>query len=228
MNRTMMSEEDALEVLRTSPNEYSMTLIKAWFAATPEGSARFDLQSTLLIPAHFRQPPEASDRVEGDWDVRWARGWDKVAETTVGRLVVNNLAFSRSKALRQAFPYYDKPWDKGVIGQVEQRVVDMRLAGVIGAEDAEWVINRLQWLGFAPTSFVVPSMTIDTVRLPAEAKKLKAELVGGELGQRAKAGDLMAMGEIEKRVLDSARRSSEGTDPGMDLYSSGARGSLGK
>jgi hypothetical protein len=228
MTRLQLTAEQASEVLHTPPNAYSMTLLRDWLAAHGKNPAKYDPQAELIVPADFRRPPDANaQEEEGGWTVRYAPNWGKISTTTVGRFLASNLAFSRSKALRQAFEFQDVAWDGKVIGGIEQRVVDMRLAGVIDADDVEWVINRLQWLGFAPSSFLVSSMTIDTIRLPKVTRALKTQLVKGELGKAAVGGDLVAMGQLETQLLDSAKKELTDKDPGMDLFNSGARGSWG-
>jgi hypothetical protein len=150
-----------------------------------------------------------------------------VKSTTVGRFIANNLIFSRSLAMRQAFPYYDEPWGKKTIGKIEQRVIDMRLAGRITHEDMAFFVDRMQWLGYAPTCFLAPSMTIDTIRAPKAVKRLKAEILKSERGQRVQQGDLGELGKVEKELIDAALSELKGKDPGMDLFDSGARGSFG-
>jgi hypothetical protein len=124
-------------------------------------------------------------------------------------------------------PYVDAPWDSKKIGDIQQTAMDAMLSGKISYEDMAWMVDRMQWLGYAPVSFMAPSMTIDTIRLPKDAKKLKKEILAGERGDRIRGGDLKELGAFEKEVIDSARATLEGKDPGFDIFSSGARGTVG-
>lgn len=230
MERNVIKPEDAIELLRTSPNDYSLDLLRTWLAATKKGGPRFPATDVVDIPAEFRAPPPKSDDPNGDegvWDVRFAPNWESIKSTTVGRFVANNLVFSRSRALREAFPYYDKPWNDKTIGEIQQRVMDMRLAGKIDHEDMAFFIDRMQWLGYAPTSFLAPSMTINTIRAPKSVKRLKSEIMQSERGERVRNGDLGELGKLEKELVEASKRELEGVDPGFDIFASGARGSIG-
>jgi hypothetical protein len=129
--------------------------------------------------------------------------------------------------MREAFPYYDEPWNDKVVAKIQQRVIDMRLAGKIDFEDMAFFVDRMQWLGYAPTSFIAPSMTIDTIRAPKSVKKLKADIMKGERGDRLRAGDLGELGKVEKELVEASKKELDGVDPGFDIFASGARGSVG-
>ncbi len=229
MDRAVIKPEAALELLRTPPSDYSLDLLRVWLAQTKQAAPRFPATALLDVPAEFRDAPARQDgpQYEGNWDVRFAPNWSSVKSTTVGRFIANNLVFSRSKALREAFPYYDKPWNDKAVGEIQQRVIDMRLAGRITHEDMAFFIDRMQWLGYAPTSFLAPSMTIDTIRAPKAARRLKSEILKSERGDRIREGDLAELGRVEKDLVAAAKTELEGKDPGFDIFASGARGSVG-
>ena len=227
MSRPTVGPEAAIEILRTPPNAITLTVLRGWIAATKKGPPKYDPEASVPIPEELRSRPPGDAREIGDWDVRFAPNWTSVRETTVGRLIANNLFFSRSKALREAFPYIDKPMDSKVINDLHQRLMDARLDGKIDHEDMAWVIDRMQWLGYAPTSFLAPSMTIDTIRLPPTAKRLKREILASERGKRVREGDLKELGVVEKEIITAAKQELDGKDPGFDIFASGARGSVG-
>ena len=215
------------ELLRTSPNDYNLDLLRRWLAYRQSGAPLFPAGAIIDIPETYRTAPPRASATEGDWDVRWAPNWSTIRSTTVGRFIANNLVFSRSKEMREAFPYYDKPWNDKVVGEIQQRVIDMRLAGRISHEDMAFFVDRMQWLGYAPTCFLAPSMTIDTIRAPKSVKKLKADILQSERGQRVKQGDLGELGKLEKELVEAAKKELDGKDPGFDIFASGARGSVG-
>jgi hypothetical protein len=226
MERKITQAADAAELVRVQPGDYTLSLLRSWLAATRKGSSKYDPQAILDIPADFRSPPPGN-RGTGEWDVRWSPGWESVRSTTVGRFLANNLIFSRSRALRSAIPYHDQPWDGKTIKKIEQQLVDARLDGKIDHEDMAWAIDRMQWLGYAPTSFLAPSMTIDTIRAPAAARRLKKEILSGERGDRIRGGDLKELAAAEKELIAVSTKELDGKDPGYDIFASGARGSLG-
>ena len=217
------------ELLRTSPSDYDLDLLRKWLAYRQKGAPQFPAEAIVDIPEFFRTAPPKGDNeaAEGNWDVRYAPNWSSIRSTTVGRFIANNLVFSRSRALREAFPYYDRPWNDKTVGEIQQRVIDMRLAGKITHEDMAFFVDRMQWLGYAPTCFLAPSMTIDTIRAPKSVKKLKAEILKSERGQRVQQGDLGELGKMEKELVEEAKKELDGKDPGFDIFASGARGSVG-
>lgn len=224
MSRPVLGPEATQEILRTPIADYSITLLRLWIAATRKGPPKFDPEASVPIPADLATTP-AGTPIEGEWDVRYAPNWGSIKSTTVGRLIANNLVFSRSKELRQAFPYFDVPWTDKVIGKIQQMLIDARLDGKVTHEDMAFVVDRLQWLGYAPTSFLAPSMTIDTVRPPKSVRKLKKEIFASERGQRVKNGDLVELGKVEKELIAASVKELDGVDPGFDIFNSGARGS---
>jgi hypothetical protein len=226
MDRQTIPGIATMELLRTPPSAYSLDLLRDWLATTKKTTPRYPHESTVDVPDEFRRPPPG-ERAEGEWDVRWAPNWGSIRSTTVGRYVANNLVFSRSRALREAFPYYDRPWDDKTVGEIQQRAIDMRLAGKITFEDQAYLIDYMQWLGYAPTSFIAPSMTIDTIRIDPVTKRLKKEILASERGKRLREGDLGELGAVEKELVASAKGQLDGKDPGFDIFASGARGSVG-
>jgi hypothetical protein len=222
VDRGTLSPADALEVLRTPPSAYTVTLLRGWFASTrSRPRPRFPATDQLEVPREFAAPPPGAPG-EGDWDVRWAPNWERAAReaTTVGRVAANNLIFSRSRELRSAVPYENRPWTASVVAALEQTVVDALLSKKISPEDAAWVVDRMQWLGFGVTNFVAPSLTIDDFRLPKSVARLKVEILAGPRGDALRAGDLGELGRVEAELT----KASEGIlrdDPGFEIYASG-------
>lgn len=225
MERSVLSKEDTIELIRTPPSQYTMTLLRSWLAASVNTEIRFPKESLIEIPADFKTPPSTQN--DDEWDVRYSPNWKDIKTTTVGRFIANNLVFAHSKKLREAVPYYDKAWDDKTLGGIQQHVMDCLLAGEIDSKDMMYFIDTMQWLGYAPVSFIVPSMTINTIRAPKATKKLKNDILNSERGVRLKAGDLVELGKVEKELIASARSELEDKDPGFDIFASGARGSIG-
>ena len=225
MEREIISKEDTQIILRTPPSQYTLTLLRDWLAATQEGEARFPFTGLLEIPADFYSPPSTQDT--DNWDVRYAPNWKSIKTTTVGRFIANNLVFSHTKEMRMAMPYVDKPWDDKTINSIQQDIMDNLLAGIVNSKDMIFFIDRMQWLGYAPVSFVAPSMTINTIRAPEATRRLKKEILDSDRGTRLREGDLNELGLVEKELIASARKELEDKDPGFDIFASGARGSLG-
>jgi hypothetical protein len=215
---------DLTELLRTPLSQYSLDLLRKWIATTKKSSPQYPMNQSIIIPDDFKKP--VGNKTLENYDVRYAPNWNSINVTTVGRFIANNLIFSRSLELRRSFDYYNTPWNDKLLSTIQQRLMDKRLANDITHEDMAFFVDRLQWLGYAPTSFIASSMTINTIRASKEVKQLKKDVLNSPRGELIKAGDLNELGAFEKELLAKSKAELEGADPGFDIYESGARGSL--
>ena len=85
-------------------------------------------------------------------------------------------------------------------------------------------IDTRDWLGLQLHAVITSSFTPGVLSLPQEIIDMKKELF--EQNKEAiSQGDSRVMEEIEKKLISATKKVMEG-DIGMDLYNSGARGSV--
>lgn len=215
------------EIINLKISDISVNTIRDLFAASKkQPQAKYDVAGTILVPKDYQNKRiNKKDNLNSEYNVLYAPNWDKIKTTTCGRLLVNNILFSNSFELRSNFPYYDEPFDKHLIGAIEQRLTDLVIQEKITMDDFNSVTDKLQHIGFGCTFFIAPSMTSKTISLPPKAAKLKAELLKKHAAELA-ANNLSVISDIEKQILTIASDELDGTDPGWEIYKSGARGSI--
>lgn len=227
VKRKMLTEADFQKIISIRPSTFTLDMIRELFAYVEGRDAQYDPEDEFIVPKQYREAasaPQDYTPAEKDWAAFYAPNWSTVEKTTIGRLIVNTIPFARSKKLRSNIPYFNKPFDKGVIGDIEQLLVDLRVADKIDFEDWAYATDVLQRLGYGCTTFVCPSMTDRTIQIPPKTKALKKKLIAENKAALAK-GDVIVTGQIEKQLIASAKEELE-DDPGMIIFDSGARGSL--
>ena len=183
--------------------DITIDLIKDLFAYTKDQEARFQPGDTFTLRANTFYNKE-----------------DVV--TSAGRFLFNRLILSDPK-LGDAIGYMNMDMGGSGLGWLDSKMTDLLLVDKVTVEEFAEYLDKIQWLGFATTKFLAPSLTTDLIILPPKVKTRKAEL----LEQHRKAiesADITTIGEIEAELLKLAK--AELTDVSdMAIYDSGSRGS---
>lgn len=143
--------------------------------------------------------------------------------TTVGRLLFNK--FIVEKDLVDAVGYINEPVNGGKLNQLDDVLSKALLRDDITVEQMISYLNNIQWLGMQLHTVICGSYSLGILKPVPEMQKHRDKL----LKENKKAlddGDVIAAVRIEKECLDMATKVVE-NDPGMDLFRSGARGSIG-
>ena len=85
-------------------------------------------------------------------------------------------------------------------------------------------INTRDWFGLQFHTAITSSFTLKTTKIPPSVAKLKEKLLKENAEAIAK-GDVRVVEKIEKELINATMKELDG-DIGMDLYTSGARGSV--
>ena len=91
-------------------------------------------------------------------------------------------------------------------------------------EVKKYIDNR-DWLGLQFHAIITTSFTEGVIKIPKEVKQLRDELFK-KYADELKAGNAKVMSDIENQLVAKTKEVLK-DDPGMDLYNSGARGSVG-
>ena len=183
--------------------DITIDLIKDLFAFTRDKEARFQPGDsfTLRAKTFYNEKDEV---------------------TSAGRFLFNRLILSDPK-IGQAIGYMNMDMGGSGLGVLDSKMTDLLLEDKITVEDFSEYLDKIQWLGFATTKFLAPSLTTDLIILPPAVKARKAELLEKHADAVAKA-DVDTIGAIEAELLKLAK--VELTDVSdMDIYDSGSRGS---
>lgn len=147
----------------------------------------------------------------------------KEVNTTVGRLVFNKIIVERE--LIKIFGYLNDTVNGGYLGKIDDILAKALLNDEISVEDMVKYLNRLQWLSMQLHTVICGSYTLGVLKPVPEMQKARDKMIAENKDKLAN-GDLMTAVKIEKESLRIATEKIK-DDPGMDLFNSGARGSLG-
>ena len=147
----------------------------------------------------------------------------KAHTTTVGKYIYNRYVIEGA-GVQAATGYVDWEISDGGNKKVEDIIAKALLNDIINIEQFNSYIVRRDTLGQQLRAVIASSFTPGILKAPPSVIKRREELVK----QNAKAlkdGDAVVSSHIEHELLDMTKKELAG-DPGMDLYTSGARGSF--
>lgn len=144
-------------------------------------------------------------------------------ETTVGRFIFNKIIL-QSPGLSKELGFINKELTEGEFFSLERKIGDYLLAGKFNTDQMYKYVDTRDWLSLQAHVLITPSFTPDTVKIHPDVQKLKDELFE-QYKKELEAGDAAITEMIEKKLIEKTKEVFK-DDPGMELYNSGARGSL--
>jgi len=225
IKRSFVSPENTKLLLETSPDKYSLDLFYEWFTDSGDNKHLFYPEDTVVIPPEYNRTPTNTPE-DNSWNIRYASNWSSISATTVGRIVFNNLIFSRSKELRTNNKFYNYYFNGPEIDKLQQIVADQYIDKLISKDDIDFFIDRLVWISYSCSSMFNPSMTYKTITIPPKTKKLKQKLLK-DMAEELKKLDPSSISKLETELINSAVEELDGVDPGFEIFSSKSRGSVG-
>ena len=143
--------------------------------------------------------------------------------TTVGKYIYNRYVIEGS-GVQKATGYVDWEITNGGNKKLEDIISKALIDDIINRDQFDAYIVRRDTLGQQLRAVIASSFTPGILKVPSSVIKRRTELVK-ENEQALKDGDAVVSSHIEKELLELTQKEL-GDDPGMDLYSSGARGSF--
>ena len=147
---------------------------------------------------------------------------DKDIVTTVGSFIFNK--FIIEPKFGKLLGYNNNVIDADGLKDLESQLSKLLLDDKITTTDFGDYLDRIQWLGMQFHEPLAASFTMRGLKPVPAVMKRKAELVK-ENKEALEKGDIMVMSAIEKELVKLAEPEI-GDDPAMDLFYSGARGSI--
>ena len=142
--------------------------------------------------------------------------------TTVGSFIFNK--FIIEPRFAELLGYNNNVIDADGLKKLEGQLSELLLEDKINTIDFGDYLNRIQWLGMQFHEPLAASFTMRGLKPNPKVIKRREELVKQHKDELEK-GDVMVMSAIEKELVELAKQ-EVGDDPSMDLYYSGARGSI--
>lgn len=183
--------------------DINLDLIKELFAYTKNAPAKFQPGDYFTLKANtfFNKQDEV---------------------TSAGRFLFNRLILHDPK-LGKSIGYMNMDMGGKGLGWLDEQMTELLLADKITVAEFGEYLDKIQWLGFATTKFLAPSLTTDLIILPPKAKSLKAELLEKH-ADAIKNADVDTIGKIEQDILKLAKVELQDVSD-MAIYDSGSRGS---
>lgn len=147
----------------------------------------------------------------------------EVIETTVGRLVYNKMMIEKL-GFESFMSFQNYAMTKKGFKKFEGQVSDALKDDLIDTHQMMNYINTRDWFGLQFHTAITSSFTLKTTKIPPSVAKLKEKLLKENADAIAK-GDVRVVEKIEKELINATMKELDG-DIGMDLYTSGARGSV--
>ena len=148
---------------------------------------------------------------------------EKDITTTVGRFVFNKIIIERE--LIGVLGYINEPITGGHLSKIDDKLSKALLQDKITTEAMANYLDRLQWLSMQAHTMLCGSFTMGVLKPIPEMQKVRDKLIKDNK-DKLENGDLMTAIKVEQESLKVAVDKIK-NDPGMDLFNSGARGSLG-
>lgn len=203
------SEQEWL--LSKQPSEFTFSVLVGMFADLADDEDRkkryipkFDSKDKFTLPGTMN--------VTG-----------KPIETTVGRYIFNTVLLKQI-SLDKELGYINRVVDDEYYNKIESMISEALLNDRITTETMVKWIDLRDWLGFQMHGIITTSFSPAVIKTPKEVEKLKKDLLK-KYEKELAVGDVKASEQIEKELIAKTKEVLKG-DYGMDLYDSGARGSV--
>jgi hypothetical protein len=144
-------------------------------------------------------------------------------KTTLGRLIFNKMIVENC-GFEKIFGYINEPVNSKKLKKIEQKLADTLREDGITVDQMYQYTDMRDWFGLQFHAVVCSSFTMKTLKQPPEVAKLKKELVK-KYEKELKDGDPYVAEQIEKALIAKTKEVFK-DDVGLDLYVSGARGSI--
>lgn len=215
-NSNKLSDEDKQLFLSLKPNDITFSMLVNWFGDTVnitdnirnnnKKKSKYNPTDILTIsPSEYSLIKEPT-------------------VTTLGRLIFNKIIVEKI-GLQDVLGYVNYVLDDGGFGKVENIVTESLKEDKISVEQMYEYTDTRDWLGLQLHAVITTSFTPGVLKVPTEVKKLKKELLK-KYEKEIKAGDPKVSELIEKELIAKTKEVLK-DDVGLDLYVSGARGSIG-
>lgn len=210
----VLKEDDVKFFTSIEPKDYTFTLVTDLFAdyttMSDDKRTSTDIKSkynyTDIIDLNPSQSPTK-----------------KSLRTTLGRYVLYRALISYCE-LEDIIPFFDKPIEKNYFKSIEKEIAYAYQTDKINTDTIKKYIDTRDWIGYQWHTIFCTSFSPAVIKIHPEVRKLKNQLLTQYKDELDK-GDAVVSEKIEKALVDKTKECFKG-DLGMDLYNSGARGSL--
>lgn len=198
-------------LLSVKPTDFDKDLLTQMFGNFKDKEKKKDTSVPSLRPYYtFTLPANLSPT-------------KKELPTTVGRYVLSVIVL-KNTGCDVVIPYYTDTVESDAYAGFEQKIGKALLNDKIDVDTITKYIDTRDWVGMVLHLLVTTSFSPNTIKIPPEVQKLKVELLN-KYSKELEEGDPSVSAEIEKQLITKTKEVLK-DDKGLDLYLSGARGSI--
>ena len=209
----VITEEEKKELMEKNVKDMTLQYLTSLFMTGKKSTDRFD---TRVIPPRFRPYDIIKFKKEESPS-------GEAMDTTVGRYIIYRVLIEFC-GLEKVVPYMNYRINNKFYKQLDRRVSNALMRDQITIDIMKKYIDQRDWFLFSLHSVVCNSYTPEVIKTPKEVVDLKKEIIK-KYDKEIKAGNISVSEKIEKELIDKTKKIL-GDNTGMDLYISGARGSI--
>lgn len=198
------------KLLQMKPDDITKTFIQENFGNM------YDKKTKKVIPSKYNPTDSITLKPNEYFN-------DKEIKTTLGRLLVNKFLFE--DGLREIVGYVNDPITKKKLGSIEDMIANALLDNKVDISVVKKYYDKQQWIALSVHSIITPSFTPATISPLPEILKLKDALFKKYEKDLQGPNGVIYASKIESMLLEEAKKLLK-DDPGMSLYTSGARASF--
>lgn len=206
-----VSKEDKAYLLSLSPDDITYDLGMKLFADTVS-----KVDGKVHINKSRFEPTDEFELKAGEYINRTD------ILTTVGKFIFNK--FIVEPHFKEHLNYVNYTIDNSGLGRFEAAISELLFVDAITTDIFADYLDRVQWLGMQFHEPLASSFTMKGLKPIDKVIKRRDQLIK-ENKEKLDEGDIMTMSAIEKELVKIAEDELK-NDPSMDLYNSGARGSV--
>lgn len=213
-----LSDKDKEFFVKMNPKDITFHNLVKWFGNTVD--IRDDNKNKKTSTSMYN-PTDKLTISEKDYPELLKDG--EILETTLGKLIFNKILVE-GLGFGKFIGYQNQTMFAKVYGKFDATVAEALKNDIITVADMYNYVDTRDWFGLQVHGVITTSFTEGVLRLPPEIKKLKKDLYE-EHKEAIANGDERVMNIIEQKLLSETKKALK-DDIGMDLYNSGARGSV--
>lgn len=219
--RTITNEEKEM-FLSLKPSDITLKKFNELFMDTIDHTKKIkDPDTGIMVPAPIHSRFNTFDEFE-------LKAGEYLNTTTIitncGLFIFNKLLLE--PALYKITGYINFEITSKGLGKLDDMIVTAVLLDETGEMSKIYIdyLNRLSWLAFTVNTQICAALNLNTSTMLPEIRALKKKLLK-ENKAAIEAGDVVTYVKIQEELVETAKEALK-DDPSLELYLSGARGSM--
>jgi len=209
-----LTEDEVRRLTSLSPDDITKEFMMDYFANFADREAKFIPQDYFVLRKEVINEYAKTNLYNQDVD------------TTIGRYIFNLFLIMYNPKILNKIGYVNETLNSGGISKISNTISTMLLdENNFTVEEYYDYLNRLNWFGFANSSFTTPSLNYDFIKPVDKVIDKRNELLK-QHEEELSNSDVKTSVAIEEELVDLAKKELK-NNPAYDLYDSGAKANFG-